>query len=55
MTFTPADLALATLPGRNFDPASRSFSQEELKPQPIVAKRKKVMMMWGMVYVVPIS
>ena len=36
------DLALATVPGLNFDPTSRSFSAEELKPQPIIKKRKKV-------------
>ena len=37
-----SDLALATVPGVNFDPTKRSFSAEELKPQPIIKKRKKV-------------
>ena len=36
------DLALATVPGLDFDPTKRSFSAEELKPQPIIKKRKKV-------------
>ena len=37
-----SDLALATVPGMNFDPKSRAFSDEELKPQPIIRKRRKV-------------
>lgn len=37
-----SDLALATVPGMNFDPTSRAFSDEELKPQPIIRKRRKV-------------
>ena len=37
-----ADLALATVPGMEFDPAKRFFTAEELKPQPIIKKRKKV-------------
>ena len=40
--FAPEDLALATIPGANFDPRERAFSTEELKPQPIIRKRKKV-------------
>lgn len=36
------DLALATIPGLDFDPTKRSFTAEELKPQPIIKKRKKV-------------
>ena len=39
---TEADLALATVPGADFDPKNRKFSPEELKPQPIIRKRKKV-------------
>ena len=42
MDFADSDLALATVPGRNFDPKSRSFTIEELKPHPIVKKRRKV-------------
>ena len=37
-----SDLALATVPGVDFDPTKRCFSAEELKPQPIIKKRKKV-------------
>ena len=37
-----SDLALAKVPGVDFDPTRRCFSAEELKPQPIIKKRKKV-------------
>merc|ERR1712227_603181 len=37
-----SDLALATVPGVDFDPTKRCFSAEELKPQPIIKKRKKI-------------
>ena len=37
-----SDLALATVPGINFDPTTRSFTAEELRPQPIIKKRRKV-------------
>ena len=40
--FAPEDLALATVPGKDFDPTRRAFSTEELRPQPIIRKRKKV-------------
>ena len=40
-----ADLALATVPGMEFDPAKRFFTAEELKPQPIIKKRKKVQLL----------
>jgi hypothetical protein len=39
--FSQADLALASAPGINFDPRTRCFTPEELKPQPIVRKRRK--------------
>lgn len=39
--FAPEDLALATIPGAKFDPRERAFSRDELKPQPIIRKRKK--------------
>lgn len=39
--FAPEDLALATVPGAEFDPRTRQFSVEELRPQPIIRKRKK--------------
>ena len=42
MQFTPEDLALATIPGMSFDPRERAFSIDELRPQPIIRKRKKV-------------
>jgi len=41
MQFTPEDLALATIPGMSFDPRERAFSIDELRPQPIIRKRKK--------------
>ena len=40
--FSAEELALATIPGADFDPARRQFSMEELKPQPIIRKRRKV-------------
>ena len=40
--FSPEDLALATLPGVDFDPREKTFSIEELKPQPIIRKRPKI-------------
>merc|ERR1711902_460529 len=39
--FSPEELALATIPGADFDPARRQFSLEELKPQPIIRKKRK--------------
>jgi len=41
ISFPPEDLALATVPGRDFDPRNRAFDLEELRPQPIIRKRKK--------------
>lgn len=38
---SPNDLALATVPGQDFDPRTRSFSEEELKPQPMIKKSRK--------------
>ena len=38
-----ADISLATIPDSNFDPRRRHFTVNELKPQPIIRKRKKVM------------
>jgi len=40
--FAPEDLALATVPGADFDPRERAFDVEELKPQPIIRKRPKI-------------
>ena len=40
--FSAEELALATIPGANFDPSRRQFSLDELKPQPIIRKRRKV-------------
>merc|ERR1712223_393727 len=39
--FSPQELALATVPGMNFDPRECKFAPEELRPQPIIRKRKK--------------
>ncbi|XP_005104323.1 thyrotroph embryonic factor isoform X2 [Aplysia californica] len=37
------DLALSSIPGHeDFDPRKRNFSEEELKPQPVIKKSKKV-------------
>eukprot|EP00088_Acartia_fossae_P054448 TRINITY_DN6254_c0_g1_i2.p1 TRINITY_DN6254_c0_g1~~TRINITY_DN6254_c0_g1_i2.p1 ORF type:complete len:322 (-),score=134.65 TRINITY_DN6254_c0_g1_i2:588-1553(-) len=41
--FAPEDLALATVPGADFDPKRRAFDVEELKPQPIIRKRPKIL------------
>lgn len=40
--FAPEDLALATIPGMDFDPKERAFDIDELRPQPIIRKRKKL-------------
>lgn len=42
MEFAPEDLALATVPGADFDPRARVFDVEELRPQPIIRKRPKL-------------
>nr|XP_032835615.1 hepatic leukemia factor-like [Petromyzon marinus] len=40
---SPTDVALSTVPGQEpFDPRRRRFSPDELKPQPIVKKARKV-------------
>lgn len=37
------DVALATIPGQDtYDPRAKQFTEEELKPQPIIKKSKKV-------------
>merc|ERR1711992_205223 len=41
--FAAEDLALATIPGADFDPSRRHFSADELRPQPIIKKRKKTL------------
>ncbi|XP_075937775.1 HLF transcription factor, PAR bZIP family member b [Anarhichas minor] len=39
----PADLALSSMPGQEmFDPRKRKFSAEELKPQPMIKKARKI-------------
>jgi len=40
--FSAEELALATIPGGDFDPTNRQFSLDELRPQPIIRKRKKI-------------
>merc|ERR1711962_432350 len=40
---SPTDVALATIPGQDvYDPRTRSFSEEELKPQPMIKKSRKI-------------
>merc|ERR1712244_133098 len=39
--FSAEELALATIPGADFDPTRRQFSSDELRPQPIIRKRRK--------------
>lgn len=39
----PADLVLSSIPGGElFNPRKHRFSEEELKPQPMIKKSKKV-------------
>merc|ERR1719350_373904 len=40
--FSAEDLALATIPGADFDPTRRRFTTDELRPQPIIRKRQKL-------------
>jgi len=42
LDFAPEDLALATVPGLDFDPKERAFELDELRPQPIIKKRQKL-------------
>jgi len=42
LNFAPEDLALATVPGADFDPTMRAFDSDELRPQPIIRKRPKL-------------
>jgi len=42
LEFAPEDLALATVPGADFNPKERAFDMEELRPQPIIRKRPKL-------------
>ncbi|XP_070552669.1 thyrotroph embryonic factor-like [Ptychodera flava] len=40
---SPTDVALATVPGQDsFDPRRHSFSEDDLKPQPMIKKSRKV-------------
>merc|ERR1711992_441311 len=41
LSFDDSDLALASVPGQDFNPSQHSLNVEDLKPQPIVKKRKK--------------
>ena len=41
LAFSSEDIALATVPGMGFDPKTRNFEMEELRPKPIIRKRKK--------------
>ena len=40
--FSAEELTLATIPGADFEPSGRHFSVDELRPQPIIKKGKKV-------------
>ncbi|XP_019621755.1 PREDICTED: thyrotroph embryonic factor-like isoform X2 [Branchiostoma belcheri] len=44
ISLDPGDLALASIPGakEDFDPRKRAFTDDELKPQPMMKKSKKV-------------
>ncbi|XP_068435028.1 HLF transcription factor, PAR bZIP family member a [Clinocottus analis] len=45
----PQDLALSSVPGQEmFDPRKRKFSAEELKPQPMIKKARKVFIPEGL-------
>nr|XP_040032716.1 hepatic leukemia factor-like isoform X1 [Gasterosteus aculeatus aculeatus] len=45
----PADLALSSVPGQEmFDPRKHKFSAEELKPQPMIKKARKVFIPEGL-------
>lgn len=40
----PADVALSSVPGQEaFDPRRHRFSDEELKPQPMIKKARKML------------
>lgn len=40
----PADLALSSVPGQEaFDPRRHHFSEDELKPQPMIKKARKML------------
>ncbi len=40
----PADLALSSVPGQEaFDPRRHCFTEEELKPQPMIKKARKML------------
>merc|ERR1711872_367151 len=41
LSFSPEEIALATVPGIEFDPKTKAFDLEDLRPQPIIKKRKK--------------
>jgi leukemia factor-related protein len=42
-SLSPTDIALATIPGQEeYNPRTRCFSEEELKPQPMIKKSRKV-------------
>merc|ERR1712156_1354700 len=41
LEFAPEDIALATVPGLDFDPKTRTFDMEELRPQPIIKNWEK--------------
>jgi hypothetical protein len=51
MVFFLSALSLASS-GREFDPRTRAFSDEELKPQPMIKKsRKQVLDLYKPIYV----
>lgn len=41
ITVSMSEFALASFPGHNFDPRTRIFTEDELKPQPMIKKSKK--------------
>ena len=54
MDFAPEDLALATVPGADFDPKERSFDVEELRPQPIIRLVFLLITMNRSIFLIPI-
>jgi len=38
---------MASVPGHDFDPRTRSFTDDELKPQPMVKKSRKQVLLFA--------
>lgn len=45
----PADVALSSIPGQEaFDPRTHCFTEEDLKPQPVIKKARKMLVPDGL-------